>query len=49
MEGFFSSGVIGCAWVLLNELVGPSKRALVGNIVHASFALGIALYALSAR
>ncbi len=47
-EGVFSAGLGLSSWVLLNELIGPSKRALVGNMVQGSFATGIVFYALSA-
>jgi len=44
--GFFCAGNILSMFVLSNELVGGSKRALVGTTMQASFALGIVLFAL---
>ncbi len=32
----------------MNELVGASRRALIGNLIQGSFACGIILYAASA-
>ncbi len=49
LEGFFHTGLMLSSLVLLNEFIGPSKRALIGNLREASFAVGIMLYALSAR
>lgn len=44
--GFFCAGNILSMFVLGNELVGGTKRALVGTTMQASFALGIVLFAL---
>ena len=49
VEGFFCAGLNVSSWVLMNELVGSSKRALVGNLYQASMAVGIVLYAVTAR
>jgi len=46
LTGFFCAGNILSMFVLSNELVGGSKRALVGTTMQASFALGIVLFAL---
>ena len=41
--GFCQSGVILASFVLMNEMIGSSKRALVGVVTQAFFALGIVL------
>jgi len=46
MTGFFCAGNILSMFVLSNELVGGSMRAVVGTTMQASFALGIILFAL---
>ena len=44
--GFFCAGAILAMFVLGNELVGPSKRGVVGVSMQASFAVGIVLFSL---
>ena len=39
--GFFQSGVILASFVLMNEMVGSSKRALIGVMTQMFFAFGI--------
>ena len=46
--GFFQAGFILASFVLSNELVGPSKRGLVGMVFQASFAVFIVLLSLLA-
>ena len=46
--GFFQAGFILASFVLSNELVGPSKRGLVGMVFQSSFALFIVLLSLLA-
>lgn len=41
--GFFQSGVILASFVLMNEMVGSSKRALIGVMTQMFFAIGIML------
>ena len=41
--GFCMSGVILASFVLMNEIIGSSKRALVGVITQTFFAFGIVL------
>ena len=41
--GFCMSGVILASFVLMNEVIGSSKRALVGVITSAFFSIGIIL------
>ena len=41
--GFCQSGVILASFVLMNEVIGSSKRALVGVAAQAFFAIGIVL------
>ena len=44
--GFCQSGVILASFVLMNEMIGSSKRALVGVITQTFFAFGIVLLSL---
>lgn len=44
--GFCQSGVILASFVLMNEMIGSSKRALVGVTTQGFFALGIVLLSL---
>jgi len=46
--GFFCAGNILAIFVLGNELVGPSKRSIVGVTLQASFSIGIVLFSLVA-
>lgn len=46
MCGFCQSGVILASFVLMNEIVGSSKRALVGVITQSFFAFGIMILSL---
>ena len=41
--GFFQSGVILASFVLMNEMVGSPKRALIGVLTQMFFAIGIML------
>jgi len=41
--GFFESGALLSCFVLMNELIGASKRGLVGVATQGFFAVGIAL------
>ena len=47
-QGFFTSGYILAQFVLLNELIGPSKRSLIGTLFQACFAIGIVIFSLMA-
>ena len=47
-QGFFSSGYILAQFVLLNELIGPSKRSMIGTLFQACFAIGIVIFSLMA-
>ena len=44
--GFCQSGVVLASFVLMNEMIGSSKRALVGVTTQGFFALGIVLLSL---
>lgn len=46
--GFFLSGILIVGFVLTSELVGPSKRNIVGTVPAGVFALGVALMSLTA-
>lgn len=46
LVGFFCAGNILAMFVLGNELVGASKRGIVGVTMQAAFAAGIVLFAL---
>lgn len=48
LTGFFLSGIIAVGFVLMSELVGPSKRGIVGTIPALTFAIGIGLLSLTA-
>ncbi|XP_023328824.1 solute carrier family 22 member 3 [Eurytemora carolleeae] len=43
--GFFEAGSILSIFVLANELVGPSKRGLIGVTLQSFFAIGIVIVA----
>ncbi|XP_067937070.1 uncharacterized protein [Watersipora subatra] len=47
LTGFFLSGVLLVGFVLTSELVGPSKRGVIGTIPAGAFAIGIALLSLA--
>ena len=47
--GFFKSGYILALFVLMNELIGASKRGVMGTIMQAIFALGIVFFACLAN
>lgn len=46
MTGFFLSGIIIIGFVLTSELVGPSKRGVIGAMPGLAFALGISTLSL---
>lgn len=46
--GFFKSGYILAVFVLMNELIGPSKRGMMGTIMQSVFAFGIVFFAIIA-
>ena len=46
--GFFKAGYILAGFVLLNELIGPSKRGFMGTLTQAFFSMGILIYAFIA-
>ena len=48
LAGFFKSGYILCSYVLLNELIGKTKRGLMGTLTQAFFAIGIVIFSLIA-
>lgn len=46
--GFFKAGYILAGFVLLTELIGPTKRGFMGILTQAFFAVGILIYSLIA-
>ena len=48
VSGCVTIGIILPSFVLVSELVGGAQRAVVGNLISATFALGIPALAASA-
>ena len=48
VPGFFQSGYILCSFVLLTELIGKTKRGLIGTLTQACFAVGIVIFSFIA-
>ena len=46
--GFFKSGYILASFVLISELIGASKRGLVGTVLSSAFAFGIVIFSIIA-
>lgn len=48
ITGFFKAGYILASFVLINELVGASKRGLVGTFSSLAFAFGLVIFSIIA-
>jgi len=46
--GFFKAGYILASFVLISELIGASKRGLVGTVLSSAFAFGIVIFSIIA-
>ena len=47
-HGFFTTGYILAQFVLLNELIGPTYRSIIGTLYIAFFAIGILIFSFMA-